>query len=241
MEEEIKKDPTDMVKVEADTEAMNQLLFYGDISALSQEDKGKYLFALCKSQGLNPWTRPFDFITLNGKLTVYANKGAAAQLADVRQISSEVVYEGPLRIGDKLNEGIYQVSMKFTDSKSRVSFETGAVTIQGLQGEALSNAIMKCWTKCKRRGTLSHAGLGFPDEAELDSIPEVRARQGTPRIIQPALNPAELSDPMVEAPSVTVSTPAPPRAPAQPQTIKPALNGAPPRVIPAAKPPIKRV
>ena len=241
MEEEKKSDSTELVKVEADTEAMQQLLFYGDLSALSNEDKGKYLFALCKSMGINPWTRPFDFLPLGGKLQVYANKGAAAQLADIRKISSEVVYEGPFRIGEKLSEGIYQVSMKFSDPSGRVSFETGTVPIQELQGEALSNAIMKCWTKCKRRGTLSHAGLGFPDEAELDSIPEVRARQGTPRIIQPALNPAELSDPMVEATSVTVSTPAPPRAPAQPQTIKPVLNGSPPRVIPAAKPPIKRV
>lgn len=235
MEEEKKTE--ELTKIEDDREAMEQLLFYGDLSALSQEQKGKYMFALCKSFGINPWTRPFDFIVLNGKLTVYANKGAAAQLRDVRKISTKVIYEGPLKLAEKVVEGIYQVTMEFSDPTERVSYETGTVSIQGLSGENLANAIMRCWTKAQRRGTLNHAGLGFPDESEVDSIPEVRARMGSPRIIQPAVAPAEMSESVVEA----VVTPPVPKAPTPPQTVRPLSNGSPPKVLPAAKPPVRRV
>lgn len=51
---------------------------------------------------------------------------------------------------------------------------TGAVSIQGLKGEALANAIMKSETKAKRRVTLSICGLSGLDESEIDSIPGAR-------------------------------------------------------------------
>lgn len=235
------EEPNEALVKSNDIDAMEQLLFYGDLSALSQEEKGKYLFALCKSLGVNPWTKPFDFITINGKLVLYANKGAAAQLAEVKHITSELLYEGPLRMGpENYMKEIYQVTMKFTDPSERVSYETGTVWIGGLSGEAASNRAMVAWTKCKRRGTLSHAGLGFPDEAELDSIPEIRARQQSPRIIQPAPAPAELVDSIPE-PAVSPEVLSPAKAPLPPQTVKPASSNGPPRVIPAAKPPVKRV
>jgi hypothetical protein len=234
------EEPKEELVKSNDLDAIKQLLFYGDLSALSQEEKGKYLFALCNSLGVNPWTKPFDFLPINGKLVLYANKGAAAQLAEVKQITSELLYEGPLRMGpDAYMKEIYQVTMKFTDPSTRVSYETGTVWIGGLSGEAASNRAMVAWTKCKRRGILSHAGLGFPDESELDSIPEVRARQQSPRIIQPALAPAELVDTIPE-PTVTPEVLPPAKAPLPPKITKPASNG-PPRVIPAAKPPVKRV
>ena len=45
------------------------------------------------------------------------------------------------------------------------------VPIEGLRGEALSNAMMKATTKAKRRVTLSLCGLGMLDETEVESIP----------------------------------------------------------------------
>jgi hypothetical protein len=47
----------------------------------------------------------------------------------------------------------------------------GAVSVQGLKGEALANALMKAETKAKRRATLSICGLGFLDETEIEDIP----------------------------------------------------------------------
>ena len=49
----------------------------------------------------------------------------------------------------------------------------GAVSIKGLQGENLANALMKAETKAKRRVTLSLAGLGWLDETENVAVEHV--------------------------------------------------------------------
>ncbi len=56
-------------------------------------------------------------------------------------------------------------------SKGREDESIGALPITNLKGEALSNAIMKCETKAKRRVTLSICGLSMMDETEVESIP----------------------------------------------------------------------
>jgi hypothetical protein len=48
------------------------------------------------------------------------------------------------------------------------------VALGTLKGDALANALMKCETKAKRRVTLSLASLGWLDETELDTIPQIR-------------------------------------------------------------------
>jgi len=45
------------------------------------------------------------------------------------------------------------------------------VSIKGLTGDSLCNAMMKSVTKAKRRVTLSICGLGLLDETEVDSVP----------------------------------------------------------------------
>lgn len=58
--------------------------------------------------------------------------------------------------------------------QGRCDESIGAVSIAGLQGEALANAVMKAETKSKRRVTLSICGLAFLDETEVDSIPNAQ-------------------------------------------------------------------
>ena len=53
----------------------------------------------------------------------------------------------------------------------RYTDEDGAVTIDGLKGDALANAIMKAATKAKRRAVLALLGLNMLDESELETIP----------------------------------------------------------------------
>ena len=45
------------------------------------------------------------------------------------------------------------------------------MSIAGLKGEALSNAMMRAEAKAKRRVALSLCGLGMIDDSEVDSIP----------------------------------------------------------------------
>lgn len=157
---------------------MISLLFYGDISQLSQQQRAQHLFALAKKLGLDPASKPFDIIPVAGgtKLMVYANKGAAAQLQKNRNLSVNKIYAGALPInpasGEFLND-IYVVEVEVTSPDGRRSMNVGSVNIAGLKGDTLSNKIMACHTKAMRRAVLHHEGLGFTDESELESIPGV--------------------------------------------------------------------
>jgi hypothetical protein len=50
--------------------SVEDVLMRGDLSSLTQAQRLEYYNKVCASLGLNPLTRPFDFLTLNGKLTI---------------------------------------------------------------------------------------------------------------------------------------------------------------------------
>src|SRR5262245_32580710 len=137
----------------------------GDLSKLPPEQRTKYYAAVCNSLGLNPLTKPFEYITLNGKLTLYARKDATDQLRKLHGVSVHIASRE--RVDD-----VYTVTARATDAKGRTDESIGAVAIGSLKGDALCNAIMKAETKAKRRVTLSICGLGMLDEAELETIPQ---------------------------------------------------------------------
>ncbi len=145
---------------------MEQVLIGGDLSKLTPEQRGNYYMSVCESVGINPLTKPFEYITLNGKLTLYAKRDATDQLRQVRGVS--VTISSREKIDD-----IYIVTAKATDKSGRSDESTGAVNIAGLKGEALANAYMKAETKAKRRVTLSICGLGMLDETEVESIQDI--------------------------------------------------------------------
>ncbi len=136
----------------------------GDISRLSPEERVQYYKRLCDMMGLNPLTKPFEYITLQGKLVLYATKGCAEQLRKIHKIS--------VRITDRqtIND-VYVVTVEASGPDGRVDGATGAVPIQGLKGLDLANAFLKCETKAKRRVTLSICGLNMLDETDVDDIP----------------------------------------------------------------------
>jgi len=147
--------------------AIESVIAQGDLSKLKPEQRVAYYTEVCRSLGLNPLTKPFEYITLNGKLTLYARKDATDQLRDLKNIS--VTIESREQIGD-----IYAVTARATKPGGRTDESVGAVTISNLKGDALANAIMKAETKAKRRVTLSICGLGFLDETEIETIPSAR-------------------------------------------------------------------
>ncbi|HDW9236107.1 TPA: hypothetical protein RNC41_001860, partial [Campylobacter coli] len=113
------------------------------------------------SLGLNMLTKPFEYIVLNGKLTLYANKSATDQLRQIRKVS--ITKTEVAQVGD-----IYMVTAYAATPDGRTDCDTGALNIKNLGGDNLANAIMKAITKAKRRVTLSICGLGMLDESELD-------------------------------------------------------------------------
>lgn len=139
----------------------------GDLSQLTPEQRVQFYRATCDSLGLNPLTRPFQYIVLNGKLVLYATKDATEQLREKRGVSIT-------KLEREVVNGIYVVTATAQSADGRQDSSIGAVSIDGLKGDAMANAMMKAETKSKRRVTLSICGLGFTDETEIDTIPGAR-------------------------------------------------------------------
>lgn len=170
---------------EATAEVLVKVLATGELNKLTETQKLAYYGEVCKTTGLNPYTRPFEFIILNGKLTLYARKDATDQLRSLHNVSVRLVETK--RIDD-----CYLVVAEASTPNGRVDSSTGAVSIAGLKGEAMANALMKAETKAKRRATLSICGLGMLDETELETIRNVEhpgrvsrpTQHSTDRVIQ---------------------------------------------------------
>jgi hypothetical protein len=144
-------------------DAMESLIIKGDLSGLTPAQRVTYYNAVCKSLGLNPLTKPFDYLNLNGKLVLYANKTASDQLRNINAISIEkpdITFEDDWII----------VTVGAHDGKGRSDSDVGVVSKKDMRGD-FGNALMKAVTKAKRRVTLSICGLGWADETEVETIP----------------------------------------------------------------------
>ena len=148
---------------------MENVLISGDLSKLSPADRMGYYQAVCNSLGLNPLTKPFDYITLNGRLQLYALKACTDQLREKHSISIVITNK-------EMVDDIYVVTAMATMPDGRTDTDDGAVSVSGLRGEAHANALMKTVTKAKRRVTLSISGLGMLDESEAETIPGARTQ-----------------------------------------------------------------
>lgn len=150
-------------------------LIDADLSKMNERDRVTYYQRVCESLGLNPLTQPFDYLRLNGKLVLYAKRSCTEQLRKMHGVSLAIV-------GREHVEGMYVVTARATTPDGRADESIGAVPVKGLQGENLSNALMKAETKAKRRVTLSICGLAFLDESEADSVSNARPAREQPTL-----------------------------------------------------------
>ncbi len=151
-----------------DAQKYEQAFIMGDLNALSDTERLQYYLTVCQSLGLNPATRPLEFLRLQGqKLTLYARKDCTDQLRALRGVSVNI--QTP-----QFSDGLCVVAAVASDRTGRQDSDLGIVTIGNLQGDARANAIMKAVTKAKRRVTLSICGLGMLDETEIETIPDAK-------------------------------------------------------------------
>jgi hypothetical protein len=136
----------------------------GDLSELNAAQRADYYAAVCRRLGLNPRTKPFAYLTLQGKLRLYALRDCAEQLRRLHGISIYIATR------ERMHD-LYVVTARAKDRHGREDECTGAVPLGHLSGEDLANALMRAETKAKRRVTLSIAGLGWLDETEFDTMP----------------------------------------------------------------------
>jgi hypothetical protein len=146
--------------------AITEAVLKGNLKGLPPELKANYYSAVCQSIGLNPATKPFDFIDMQGKEVLYPGKNCTDQLRSLRGISlsgPKITYDGSLIF----------VEITATDRKGRTDTDFGILDTSAGLNKSLSraDAILKAITKAKRRVTLSICGLGYLDDAanQIDS------------------------------------------------------------------------
>src|SRR6478672_1788300 len=152
-----------------DDAIIERVIAAGDLKLLKADERNSYYLAICRSLGLNPLTRPLEYITLSGKLVLYARKDCTEQLRKLHGVS---IYKLETNERDGVFEAMAYARMSGT-APAREDIDFGATSIKGLAGDALVNAKLKAITKAKRRVTLSICGLGFLDETEIETIPTV--------------------------------------------------------------------
>lgn len=163
------------------SDIIDSVITKGDLAKLTAEERVRYYAEVCHSVGLNPLTKPFEYITLNNKLTLYALRNCTDQLRTIHGVSVEDLAESE-------RDGVFIVTAKVRNRDGRTDIAKGAVAIANLKGDVLANAMMKAETKAKRRATLSLCGLGFLDETEVADIP-VAHRRPLPPAPNPMIDP----------------------------------------------------
>lgn len=142
-------------------EVAEKVLAYGDLSKLDANQRLELLQAVCDACQVDARTRPFEFLTLQGKTVLYARKDCTDQLRARHGVTTDILS------AQKLGEELYVVKVRASVG-GRHDEATGVVHIASKKGDDLANALMKCETKAKRRATLSLCGLGFLDESEIE-------------------------------------------------------------------------
>lgn len=164
-------------------EVMEKVLLTGDLASLTPPQRLSYYESVCRALKLNPLTKPFEYITLNGKLTLYTRKDCTDQLRKIYNVSIKilsreiadgaiVVYSRASLPGGREDESLGSVSCVYpAQVKTSSGWRDHPKAGLPLTGEDRANAMMKAETKAKRRVTLSICGLGMFDESETESMP----------------------------------------------------------------------
>ena len=147
---------------------VSNIVLKGDISGLSPDQKVSYYKSVCEKLGIDPSTQPFQLLNLSGKQVLYCSKAGGEQLTAKYKISHDIRERATV-------SDVFVVYVRAIDPDGRFEDSSGAVSITGLKGDALANAMMKAETKAKRRSTLSLLGLGTLDETEIETIPNAIA------------------------------------------------------------------
>ncbi len=161
-------------KTTTNSDIMESVLIKGDLAKLTPDERVRYYGEVCRSVGLNPLTKPFEFIVLNGKMQLYALRTCSDQLRKINGVSLEIVSR-------EVSNDILTIHVRAKLPDGRTDEDLGAVAFPDtLKGENRANAELKAVTKAKRRVTMSICGLGWLDETEVSDIPQHAKRPAAP-------------------------------------------------------------
>lgn len=155
-------------------ERIEQVVMTGNLAGLNPQERMFYYRQVCERVGLNPLSQPFEYLTLSGKLTLYAKKSCKEQLRAMHDISIEILSQG-VEMGE-----FYVVRGRASKPGGRFEDEVGSVwlkktlkdgTVEDLKGEEVANAIQKAVTRMKGRATLALCHISMMDESEVEGLP----------------------------------------------------------------------
>jgi hypothetical protein len=156
------------------------IIIDGDLSRLHPSDKVLYYRGYCERLGLDPFTKPFDLLRLQGREVLYLTRSGAQQLNKMHGVSHQIISRELMA-----EPGIFQVIARATLPDGRFTESMSAVSIANLKGEQYCNALMKAETKAKRRSTLDLLGLGILSEEEAVPLPGERVEIAPPSTPDP--------------------------------------------------------
>jgi hypothetical protein len=152
---------------------IRKVVMKGDLSDLTPEEQINYYMQRCERLGLDPSSRPFDFLetkdkeTGKVKVTLYPNKECAAQLIRKESVS---IYQ----LDETEENGVYRATAYARMPDGRTMINKSVAKVKGLEGKNYENAIKRCVTQAIRRTILMACGLGDTDESEIGDIPNAR-------------------------------------------------------------------
>jgi hypothetical protein len=149
---------------EAAASALEHILATGDLAKLTAKQRVGYYLALTRKLGLAAESRPFDWLTLDGRLVLYPNKSCAEQIRRTHQISIKLVRKE--RVGD-----LFCVEVEGRRPNGQSDFASKYVPLKDARGAVvplhkLGDVYAKAETGAKRRLTFSMVGISASFEAE---------------------------------------------------------------------------
>ena len=154
--------------IDENQSAIEKCLLDGDLSGLSDDQRASYYNQVCETVGLNPLTQPFQYIILNGKLKMYALKGATDQLRRIYGISCEVKSREKIEDFNSIDKIILH-----TSHHTHYVIGTGANDPQKMDPnasrETLDHSIMYILSVALEDGSWDHIESYSPDRAKRDS------------------------------------------------------------------------
>lgn len=163
-----------------------------------EETKATFIAHLCHHLNISPPLNPFRFIEMKGIEVLYADKRAAAVIANANHVSTEIVKE----LYDKEKQ-ILKIYVR-AHKGAVYSDEFAALHLGSNAGEARANLEMKCLTKAKRRAILALVDLAIPDEDELQYLQSLGS-QAVARQKDLAENPVTSLPPTPENESIDIN------------------------------------
>jgi len=136
-----------------------------DLSQLSKEQQDEYVLAACEFLGVPSELGLVGLSLMDTgdgarNMVLYVKKGATDIIRNNRKINVE-------KLEQTNGDGYVGWMATGKDATGRQEIAVGTVSIKGLTGRAVADAVMTAQTKSMRRMTIQFAGGGFLDETEI--------------------------------------------------------------------------